>query len=308
VPVLRTREWHVIGCGRRSEAPPWLVADSYLSIDAISSGAVSDVVERLRPNAIVNLVGLARGSASELCRANVTSGVNMLLAAVRHAPRSRVLFVGSAAEYGPVPEHELPISEEVPCAPTAAYGITKLALTETALWTSSGTQLRVHVVRPFNMVGAGAPTSQLVGALVERVYHAIHARHSEPITIGRTDTLRDFIAVEDVAEAMVRLLDGEAAPGIYNLCSGHAVPVEQLLRMLREICGHHFEWRTDPTLVRPDDVLISRGTAAKAAAAIGFAPAISLQQSLTAAWRDRILRADSATSGQTTSLTTGKHR
>ncbi len=89
------------------------------------------------------------------------------------------------------------------------------------------------------------------------------------VKTGRTDTQRDFVAVGDVVDAILGLLEVRPAPDVYNVerradCHRHA------LELIREISGRDVHFEIDPALVRPDDVLVSYGSYAKLNALTGF--------------------------------------
>ncbi len=225
--------------------------------------------------------------AAELIRTNVTGVSNILAAAREHAPTCRIVLAGSAAEYGRVDPAHLPIRETAVCEPVGEYGRTKLVATVLALEFARTSALEIDVVRPFNVVGPGVPRHLLVGALIERIREAQSAGVASAIHVGNVDTTRDFVAAEDVAGGIVGLLEKEHECGIYNLCSGRAVSIREVLLTLLSFARVPLTWEIDPRLVRPEDVPVSFGSYAKAEAAIGFHPSVQLEHSLRAAWNEQ---------------------
>jgi len=285
IPALRrTDKWEVVGAAASDHAPPWLAANHYHVADIASQDAVLKLMDRVAPDALVQAAGRVHGSAQDLCRTNVVGTANVLAAARQQRPACRLILVGSAAEYGPVSESALPITEDAACAPADAYGVTKLAATELAVEAARAWGARTTVVRPFNMVGAHMPAYLLGGALVERVYSAVGTAALQPVRIGRTDTRRDFVAVEDVVSALMKLLEIDAPGEIYNLCSGRPTAITELLRLLVELSGADLRWETDPTLVRAGDVQTSYGSSEKARNRFGFEATVPLDSALRAAW------------------------
>jgi GDP-4-dehydro-6-deoxy-D-mannose reductase len=215
---------------------------------------------------------------------------NLLASVQRHSPECRVVLTGSAAEYGSVDAADMPVSELTACAPAGAYGVTKLAATELALEWARAWGLRVTIARPFNIVGPGVPSRLLVGALIGRVRHALEGPENErspTVRVGNVEALRDFVAVEDVADGMVALLSRPELEGVFNLCSGQPVAVRDVLETILSFSPVRLEWSVDPQLVRHDDVPVSYGTYARAEAAFGFRPTIPLDRSLREAWNEQ---------------------
>lgn len=252
--------------------------------DVADGTAVRKLLDDIHPQIVINLASVTRGSTEAMCRTNVLGCLN-LLEAVKDAPEEvHFITFGSAAEYGDTPCKGEPIAEDAPCRPVGVYGATKLAATTASLGLAVRFGVRVCVLRPFNIIGAGCPESLLTGAVIARVKTALGRTGEHEIAVGRTDTRRDFVAVEDVVDAVLAIVRARPPSGILNICSGVPLPIAELLATLREVAGQPFSWRTDDSLVRPDDPLVSYGTHARLTAATGFRPRVPLARSLRAAW------------------------
>ena len=98
--------------------------------------------------------------------------------------------------------------------------------------------------------------------------------------MGTLTTRRDFTDVRDVVRAY-RLLVERGAPGtVYNVCSGHDVPIAEVAARLLALAGADLELVTDPDLVRPVDVPVLRGDLSRLEAATGWKPEIPLDDTL----------------------------
>jgi GDP-4-dehydro-6-deoxy-D-mannose reductase len=275
----------ILGVSRRtpSEADAGLW-DIFTRLEALTAPALSRFMQLHRPDSIFHLAGTFTGSEAEMHQANVVT-TEALLAAVRsHAPQACVLLVGSAAEYGTVPLAEMPVRESREATPESPYGRSKLAATRLGLAHAQDWGCNVRIARPFNIVGAGVPSTLVTGALIERTRRVVNGE--QPVVrVGNIETKRDFIAVDDVADAYVEMIRPDCAGQIFNVCSGRACSIRSLIDLLRTITGHPIPIEVDPALVRPADVLMSYGSCEKANRAWGFMPKFSLEQALAAAWR-----------------------
>jgi GDP-4-dehydro-6-deoxy-D-mannose reductase len=287
IPRLAKQGWQVVGTARRQDVPRWLAAADYVSLDIRDAAAVDEVLRTVRPDALINLVA-GSGGAADLCRTHVSGVCNLLASVQKHVPECRVVLTGSAAEYGAVPAADMPVSEDTPCAPAGAYGVTKLAASELALEWARAWRLPVAVVRPFNIVGPGVPQRLLVGALIARVRDVIAGKAGSTVRVGNVETIRDFVAVQDVADAMVSLVSRPEIGGVFNLCSGQGVSVREVLEKILSFSPKPLEWSVDPQLLRPDDVPVSYGTYARAQAAFGFKPTIPLERTLRETWDEQV--------------------
>jgi GDP-6-deoxy-D-talose 4-dehydrogenase len=92
---------------------------------------------------------------------------------------------------------------------------------------------------------------------------------------------RDFSDVRTVVQLYQRLLDAPAAVGqTFNVCSGKAWTLNDMLAMVREISGHDFEVRVNAAFVRQNEVKTLLGSRAKLDATVGVVPEIALQDTL----------------------------
>ena len=101
------------------------------------------------------------------------------------------------------------------------------------------------------------------------------------IELGNLDVARDFSDVRNVVQLYRRLLEAPAALGqTFNVCSGQAWSLNDVLAMVREISGHDFEVRVNPAFVRQNEVKTLVGSRAKLDAVVGEVPEIALRDTL----------------------------
>jgi GDP-4-dehydro-6-deoxy-D-mannose reductase len=282
--------WRPIATIRPGSSPPVIEGVEWVSLDVRDVKAIDAAITVIKPQGLVHLAALPRGESRAMIETNLNA-FGAILNAVRGLPRPcRVLVAGSAAEYGRVTPELLPVNEETPCRPESLYGITKFAATTLAMAHARAWETPVAIFRPFNVVGAGVPAHSLPGALIERIYHALRSGSTEPIAVGRLDTERDFLALDDVVHAIGLLLEGIEVGEIYNICSGRPTRVEKIAQELIAVAAPHLTYRTEPSLVRSDDVASSFGDPAKFSRNYHFVASKSLDAALADAWRARIAR------------------
>jgi len=255
-----------------------------IETDVADGGAVRHVMADVRPDAVYHLaamthVGESWENPSQVLRVNVL-GTAEILAAARSLPASpRVLVVSSAEVYGVVGPAQLPLGEDTPSAPASPYAASKLAAEVVALQAWRGYGQPVIVVRPFNHVGPGQSPNFFVPALAKRI---VEARRSGAgsLPVGTLTTRRDFTDVRDVVVAYRLLMEKGALGEVYNVCSGRDVAMSEVAAQLLELAHADLTLETDPELVRPVDVPVLRGDAARLRAATGWRPAIPLATTL----------------------------
>jgi nucleoside-diphosphate-sugar epimerase len=186
-----------------------------------------------------------------------------------------------------VPPALLPIREDAPARPESTYGRSKLAQLRTAQQLAQTRHLRVHVVRPFNILGSGAGRHLVACALCERLLQAKAQGRSGAIPVANAQATRDWIDVRDVADAVIRLAF-DAPPergsvGLFNLATGVETSVLALAEYLCRLAGNFHAVDAGPTESRPG-IDRSCGDASKLQAATGWRPRFTWQQSAEALW------------------------
>jgi len=238
--------------------------------------AISHVVDEVRPDHVVHLAAIAfvgHDDIEEMYRANVV-GTRQLLEALTRlaAPPKSVVLASSANVYGNAREGVL--DETLPPAPANDYGVSKVAAEYIGKLYAA--RLPLIIARPFNYTGRGQAANFLIPKIVD------HARRHAPfIEFGNIDVARDFSDVRAVVDAYSRLLDApRAIGGTYNICSGRAVSLGEILELVSGLSGHQFEVRVNPALVRSEEVRTLSGSAVKLEGVIGKITHIPLQETL----------------------------
>jgi nucleoside-diphosphate-sugar epimerase len=262
-----------------------LLADGYDVVDPEASGAfdlaeapaVRSAIEEANPDFVIHLAALSfvgHGDPSGFYRVNTVGTINLLdaLAALAERPR-RVLLASSANVYGNATDD--PITEQTPASPVNHYAASKLAMEHLAA--AYRDRLPICITRPFNYTGVGQRPDFLVPKLVG------HFADRKPvIELGNLDVTRDFSDVRAVTEAYMRLLGTDAPPPLTNICSGVGRSLRWILSELEHLSGHRLEVRTNPALVRAQEVHRLVGSASTLTAAVGPLPYQDFRETL--AW------------------------
>ena len=272
VPALQAAGYRVVGLGR--EGSP---ADTDVDCDLRDPRAVREAVAAVGPTHVVHLAALAfvaHADERAFYDVNLFGCLHLLdaLHALPQGPR-KVLIASSANVYG-TPGVET-IDETVCPAPVNHYACSKLAM-EHMVRTWFG-RLPIVLARPFNYTGVGQSESFLIPKIVKHF-----TQRAERIQLGNLDVSRDFSDVRDVVSAYVALLESEVHSETFNVCSGRAVALRDLLQMVGRLTGHALRVEVDSALVRKDEIASLRGSHQKLSRAVGFTPRYSLEQTL--AW------------------------
>lgn len=264
--------------------------------DLLDADAVAACVEAVRPDLVVNAAGSASVARSwqapaEVFSVNATGVLNLLEALARHAPAAHLVCLSSAAVYGEPEQAAMPLGEDAPAAPVSPYGAGKLAMEGLCAQYARARDLRIAVVRAFNLVGPGQPAYSAASGLARQI--AAAERDGETgaeLTLGNPGAARDTTDVRDAARALVALSTARLT-GTFNLCSGTAPTVAELAEALATATALDVTTRVDPALARPSDPPLLLGDPTRLREATGYAPEIPLQRSLAdllAWWRAQL--------------------
>jgi GDP-4-dehydro-6-deoxy-D-mannose reductase len=275
-PGGRGVDWREVAPGRTVEGVPLEITDSASVEEALRWG----------PEAVVHLAAVAstREASRDPASAWVVNaaGTARLLdaaAALRRAGTGDplVLVVSSGEVYGV--GRPTPRVETDPLLPHSSYAASKVGAEVAALEVLRRTGLKVVIARPFTHTGPGQTTQYVIPGWAERL-HAAKLSGAATVSTGNLDPVRDFLDVRDVVNAY-RLLLERGVPGeVYNVSRGEGLPLAELFAMLGRIVGTEATPSPDPGLVRRADIPYLVGDSTKLRRATGWAPAITLEQTL----------------------------
>jgi GDP-4-dehydro-6-deoxy-D-mannose reductase len=257
--------------------------------------SVEKAVIRAKPDRVYHLAAQSYPSESwdapiTTFRVNVEGTINVLEAVRRHCSEARVHVAGTSAQYGWVNADETPIAESHAMRPASPYGVSKVAAELTALQYHDSYGLHTVVTRSFNHIGPYQGDRCSIQTFCQQMA-AIEAGLMEPtIKVGNLETRRDFSHTADVARALWLLLDRGEAGQVYNLCSGEATRIGDIVDLVREQGTVRTEIAVDPSRIRPSDEPILMGDNGKLKAATGWEPAISIEEivaEILSYWRGR---------------------
>lgn len=245
-------------------------------LDIGDAGATARLIAEISPRKVVHLAAIsfvAHSDVGEMYRSNILGTRNLLeaLATARVTPDS-VLLASSANVYGNARGGVL--DETLRPAPANDYGLTKAA--GELLAALYANRLPIIVVRPFNYTGRGQATNFIIPKIVSHVRNG-----AKEVELGNLEVARDFSDVRDVVDAYARLLEAPQATGeTFNVCSGKATSLLEVLEIVTRIAGRKLEVRVNPAFARRDEVKTLQGSRAKLESVVGRVPTRSLDETV----------------------------
>jgi GDP-4-dehydro-6-deoxy-D-mannose reductase len=275
VSALQARGNAVLACGGPKDKHA-------LPVDLLDESALNVAFDLAQPDVVFHLAAqtfvpdsFADPDATH--RVNVGGTVNVAKRALDAS--ARLLFTSSAEVYGAHPQKDYPLTESATLAPPNPYAASKAEAEVALLREFQANKLDVVITRSFNHIGPGQDERFAVSSFAAQLAK-IAAGAPPQLMVGNLEAQRDFLDVRDVVEAYIALAERGASGEIYNVCSGVAHPMSEILRELIIAAHVPVEVREDPARMRPSDTPIAYGDNTKLRRATGWESRIPLRASI----------------------------
>lgn len=264
--------------------------------DIEDGSSVERALELAKPDRIFHLAAQSYPRESwdapiATFNANVVGTINLLEAVRRKGLDPAIHIACSSAEYGFIRPEEVPITEDHALRPLSPYGVSKVAQELLGYQYHANFGLRTFMTRSFNHIGPRQGDRCSVQTFCQQVAEAEAGLREPVVYVGNLTPRRDFSDARDVVRALWLLAEGGAPGETYNLCSGRAPTIQEVLDLVLEQARVKVEVRVDPARLRPADEPILLGDNTKLCRCTGWAPEIPLRQSvgdILSFWRDRL--------------------
>ena len=285
---LASLHWEVSGMDR------WPACDiaglSYHEGDILDTAALAEMLATVKPDRIFHLAGIsflpdADLSPRHALDINIMGAASALDAARQSCPSARILLVGSSKEYGDMPSSET-IAETTPCRPTNFYGVSKYMAECIGMQYARQYGLDVRFTRSFNHTGPGQSPRFVCSDWTKQAAEIDLGRREARIQVGDVTPAIDITDVRDVVSAYHLILEKCAAGEAYNVCSGSAAALRDVLSLIQKKAKK-------PITIEQDDARLRLHTTStrtvgdhnKLTAATGWMPKIPLEKTLDDLYR-----------------------
>jgi GDP-4-dehydro-6-deoxy-D-mannose reductase len=259
---------------------------TYFTGDILDFKALVQVLTEHRPTEIYHMVGQGFSGVSQ-SKPNSTLQVNILgtqniFEAVRvTVPKSRIIFISSAEIYGGGKGIvDLIHPETDPATPFTPYATGMAACELLVKQFILAHHLDIIVLRPFNHTGPFQSRRFVLPSVASQIASIELFDGETVIYTGNLDVSRDYVDVRDMARGVALLAKRGRTGEVYNICSGKARTIRELVQYLIDLSGVPIESRIDPALERAIDIPLLVGSPEKIMACTGWKPIISMEDSL----------------------------
>lgn len=240
--------------------------------------SIEEAVVRHQPDGIIHLaaqskVGPSLERPEEDLEVNILGTVHLLEAA-RKNNSSHFVSASSAAVYGH--SETLPITESSDTEPLSPYGTSKLAAEQYIQSYARLYPIRTVGLRFANVYGPRQTMETEAGVIT--IFCETLLAGKQPSIQGDGEQTRDFVYVEDVAEAVIESLNNESVQGIFNVSSETETSINELLLELSRTAGREFAPVYGPP--RAGDIRHSFLSYKRLHKETGWSPEVSLTEGL----------------------------
>jgi len=268
----------------------------YEHVDLQDEEAVQSFIARWRPDFIFHLAGQSFVPYSWknpwlTFDQNVHIQLNLFQAMIKAGLDGRILVVGSGDEYGAIEPEDLPIDEETPLRPVSPYAVSKIAQEMLGWQYHHSHGIHAVRVRPFNHIGPGQREMFVASSFAKQIAEIEAGLRPPVLRHGNLDARRDFTDVRDVVRAYWLLINQGQPGDVYNVGSGRAVSIQQLLDTLLGMSQTPIRTEIDPGRMRPSDIPVIVCDPSKLHRTTGWQAEIPLAQTLADIlneWREKV--------------------
>ena len=263
--------------------------------DIREAADVRKLAADFRPDTIFHLaaishVGEAWKHRRETLEVNIIGTSAVLEVAAELDPKPTVLLASTGQVYGPALDDSRPVGESTPAQPRSPYAVSKLCCEVLArqAWETEG--VPTVTLRTFNYTGPWQAPTFVCSDFARQVAWA-EAGLAEPrMSVGNLDSQRDFSDVRDIVAGFLLAAEHGRPGEPYNLASGSAVRIGDMLDMLRGAVDIDIEVQQDADRLRKIDLTTLLGDATRARQELGWTPRFSFDETLASVldfWRQQ---------------------
>jgi len=284
VPVLLFRGHQVLVLdnlfsGRRQNVPEG-AKFANLDLARADDSEIFDIVRGFHPDAVIHLAGVhyipyCLEHPAETFLVNVRS-TEILMRAMKGLSTRKLIAASTGDVYS---LRDIAHSETETPEPSNSYGLSKFQAEEIIAGAAScNRNLSCIALRLFNVYGPRDSNPHVIPRAIEQ----LRSPDVPEIPMGRTDTTRDFIHVDDVVRAISNALTHESGNyDVFNVGTGRATSIRDVLGFLRKAAGDQRPIVQDKSLLRSHDRLSLTSDISKITRVMNWRPTVRLEEGLT---------------------------
>jgi len=258
--------------------------------------SLKKALAEVKPDRIFHLAAQSFVPTSWVCPAetfaiNSIGQINLFEAVLDLGLKPRIQIAGSSEEYGLVHPDEVPMKETNPLRPLSPYAVSKVGQDMLGFQYHKSYGMHIIRTRGFNHTGPRRGDVFICSNFAKQIVEIEKEKREPVMYVGNLEAKRDFTDVRDTVRAYWLSLEKGEAGEVYNIGTGRAYAMKEILDMLLSLSRTKVEVKIDPKRLRPSDVQILLSDSTKIRQLTGWEPKIELKQSLEDLldfWRERV--------------------
>jgi UDP-glucose 4-epimerase len=244
--------------------------------DIRDAARMEETVSASKPDWLIHLAAMhfipdCIARPQETIDVNV-EGTRRVLESCRGSSVRSFIFASSAAVYAPT---DRPCMEDAtPLRPLEVYGESKLAAEQLVGTFHEEAGISIGILRLFNAIGRNETNPHVVPHIFESL------QTSDLIRLGNIEPCRDYIDTRDVAEAILTVADSSDGLRVFNVGTGVAYSVKDIVEWLRRILGRTITVVQEPVRVRASERMLLVADIGRIRRATQWTPRMSLEDTL----------------------------
>ena len=267
-----------------------------IEADLKEMGSLKKCLAEAKPDRIFHLAAQSFVPTSWKCPAetfaiNSIGQINLFEAALSLEQDPRIQIAGSSEEYGQVFPDEVPMKETNPLRPLSPYAVSKVGqdLLGWQYYKSYG--MKIVRTRGFNHTGPRRGEVFICSNFAKQIAEIEKGLKEPVLYVGNLEARRDFTDVRDTVRAYWLSLEKGEPGEVYNIGTGKAFTMQEVLDILLSMSELKVEVRVDKSRLRPSDVPLLLCDVTKFKSLTGWEPQIPFRQTLKDLldyWRERV--------------------
>ena len=271
-------------------------ADGVFDVDLLDKASLQRALRESRPNVIFHLaaqssVALSWKEPALTVDVNIKGCLNVLDTVRDEGGNPKIILVGSGDEYGKGGNTGEPIGEVMAAEPMNVYAATKACQGMVGRIYSEAYGMDIVMTRSFNHTGPKQSPLFVVSDFCRQIALIEKGVNPAVMKVGNLSAKRDFTDVRDVVKAYALLAEKGRRGEVYNVGSGNAIAIDDILKTALSLSKVKITVETDPAKLRPVDVPIIEADISKIKNDTGWQPVISIEQTVSdtlSYWREQL--------------------
>lgn len=253
--------------------------------DIVNAGDIARTFKKLAPDTVFHLaatsfVPSAENAPQTTFDINAKGTLNILEACRQYLPGVHIILISSASVYGIVQPDRMPLREEYPPTPMDLYALTKRCAEEISHYYYRAHEIPVTILRPFNHIGPRQSQNFVMSSFAFQIVEIESGKRAPILSVGNLSAARDFTDVRDMVRAYGLAVEKCSPGGIYNICSGRAHTIREMLDKMLKLTTAKIEIKEDPKRFRKIDVPLLYGDCSRFTSETGWKPERPVEQTL----------------------------